>query len=166
MKKSLIILIIVLIILLLLIGCFQTFYSTNSSKNGGQFKASNYVLNSDGNTISDNANNLMLLGSSGMKRVDWNEAIEYCDSLTLNELSDWRLPTKDELILVYTGLKDTSFWNNEYQIYGYWSSDTMDDNPTFAYGFTPPLGEMSPSIGYRGKSDSFFYTVLCVRSIQ
>jgi len=33
--------------------------------------------------------------------MDWNSAVKYCEDLDLATFSDWRLPTKDELLIAY-----------------------------------------------------------------
>lgn len=57
---------------------------------------------------------------------NWDGAIAYCDNFTLNGYSDWSLPNKDEII----------HFKSSYNSYGsgkYWSSTTVEEDPTKAY---------------------------------
>ncbi len=160
MKKRWSILLILLLLLFLGVFLFFSgFLKGLYSEKDGQFKVPNYVLNSDGNTISDNSNNLMWQKSSTQERVDWNAANEYCNSLNLSEFENWRLPTKEELVLIYDSSKNTSLWNSELSVHGFWSSTTVSDNPNFAYGF-----RIEKHDSERNKSDAWYFVALCVRS--
>ncbi|MBO2522810.1 MAG: hypothetical protein CW336_02985 [Bacteroidetes bacterium] len=58
-------------------------------------------------------------------RYSWNNAIIYCDNLTLYGFSDWSLPTKDELSCMYVNRYAIGGFTYEYNGYGdccYWSS--------------------------------------------
>jgi len=73
--------------------------------------------------------------------VDWQEAIDYCEALTLGGKDDWRLPNKKEyLSIVDYGRADPSinpiFLNT--RLHEYWSSTTQIDNSNQAWlvGFT------------------------------
>jgi len=164
MKKPLIILLIILLLLGLITflffgGFFKSLYSSNSSGKDSQYKAPNYTLNSDGTTVSDNANKLMWQKNSNQERVNWNEAIEYCNSLNLSEFNDWRLPSQEELLLLYDSSKNDFFWSQDYNLNGYWSNTTVSDNPNFAYGF-----RIEKHDSERDKSDAWYFVALCVRS--
>ena len=65
------------------------------------------------------------------KTGSWYHAKEYCQSLTLNDFSDWRLPSIDEL----DGVKDKrSNFKSEKQFRGVWSSSSKG-NKIFIYSF-------------------------------
>lgn len=55
--------------------------------------------------------------------MTWDNANAYCNALTLYNHSDWRLPTKEELIQVY--VERSAIGGFSYQ--NYWSSDRTDD---------------------------------------
>lgn len=60
----------------------------------------------------------------------WNDANSYCNNLTVYGLSGWRLPTKDELVQMYSerssiGGFHTGSWNN---VSFYWSSTSSPNN--------------------------------------
>ena len=64
---------------------------------------------------------------------DWNSAKQLCDNYNEGGFSDWRLPTKAELQLIYFLLhrrKIGGFANNLY-----WSSTEEDDNYAFRQNF-------------------------------
>lgn len=55
-----------------------------------------FVGNGDG-TITDNATGLMWQGADDGVARDWEDALAYCEDLTLANHSDWRLPNTKEL---------------------------------------------------------------------
>lgn len=52
--------------------------------------------------------------------MTWDVAVAYCNSLTLYNLSDWRMPTKDELLQMYVeknsidGFLGYRYWSSSY----------------------------------------------------
>ena len=50
--------------------------------------------------------------------MTWDVAKAYCNSLTLCNLSDWRMPTKEELLQMYVERNSIDGFSG----YGYWSS--------------------------------------------
>lgn len=69
----------------------------------GEPCGSSFTDNGDG-TVTDSATGLMWEQATGLAAATWEEAKAYCQSLTLGEQSDWRLPTRNELqtIVDYT----------------------------------------------------------------
>ncbi len=62
------------------------------------------------NIIEDSATGLMWQKSDSLKGMDWQDALEYAENLTLGGYDDWRLPNAKELqsILDYNRSPDTS----------------------------------------------------------
>lgn len=58
--------------------------------------------------------------------MSWNDAYLYCDGLTIYGLSEWRLPTKDELLAMYAERNSIGGFNTNSDYNGrgsrYWSS--------------------------------------------
>lgn len=68
----------------------------------------------------------------GVKR-DWQSALAYCEALTFNEYTDWRLPDVNELLsLVDTGANspaiDTTSFPTCKSVDGYWTSTPLIDS--------------------------------------
>jgi hypothetical protein len=61
------------------------------------------------------------------KHLNWDDAMMYCQLLTIDGKDDWRLPTKDELKYIYNSKKD-------FTGYYYWTSteDNEDSNNNYA----------------------------------
>ena len=58
-----------------------------------------YIVNSDG-TVSDNNTHLMWQQEDDNTGRTWYEAYDYCENLSLGGFTDWRLPTKKELVSI------------------------------------------------------------------
>ncbi len=58
--------------------------------------AGDYVDNGDG-TITDNSTGLMWQKAAPENKINWKEALAYCEALKLGGHTDWRLPTIKEL---------------------------------------------------------------------
>ena len=59
--------------------------------------------------------------------MNWENANSYCNNLTLYGLSDWRLPTKDELLKMYVEQNSIGGFDNTYHYY-YWSNTNCDND--------------------------------------
>lgn len=72
----------------------------------------------------------------------WNEAIKFAKELRIGGFSDWRIPTKEELKMIYK-IKDIcginvqrSFWFSPISYANFfWSSSHTDDNSIYVAGF-------------------------------
>jgi len=63
-------------------------------------------------------------------QASWNEAIRRCQEMTVNGLTDWRLPDKEELNLMYLNLQMNGLGG--FQDSWYWSSS--QDGSNYAWG--------------------------------
>lgn len=54
--------------------------------------------------------------------VNWSSAVSLCNNYTLEGFTDWRLPTKDELVTVYNNKNSIGGFKNDW----YWSSTAGD----------------------------------------
>ena len=111
-----------------------------------------FVENGDG-TVTDTSTSLMWQQQTARPLwMTWEEAISYCESLTLAGYRDWRLPNINELHsivdysrddpAIYTGaFPDTKEW-------AYWSSTTGASSATNAWHVYFEYG----SVSFGGKS--------------
>ena len=84
-------------------------------------------------------------------KVDWYDAVTMCDNYTLAGLTDWRLPTKDELMTMYNNRNTIGNFKDGW----YWSSTTTYGS--YAYRVDLSSGYVSND----HKSNSYY--VRCVR---
>ncbi len=63
-------------------------------------------------TWTDPATGLMWARQDNGSDVNWQQATNYCQNLTLAGYSDWRLPTIDELAAIYDPAQNVSVTNN------------------------------------------------------
>jgi hypothetical protein len=102
---------------------------------GGQ--ESGYKDNGDG-TVTDTSTGLMWQKETTPEdRKNWEEALSYCENLTLGGHTDWRLPTIKELcsLVDYTRSKpaiNTTYFPDTVASF-YWSSTTDASHPNWAW---------------------------------
>ncbi|OQC20523.1 MAG: hypothetical protein BWX69_01719 [Planctomycetes bacterium ADurb.Bin069] len=111
-------------------------------------------------TVTDNCTGLMWQNETAPGEYTWQDALKYCENLTLAGHSDWRLPNVRELqSFVNYGREDPSIdpvfsavssW--------YWSASTYVSSPSFAWC----VSFYSGSVGVDGKSSGNY--VRAVRS--
>jgi hypothetical protein len=137
-----------------LIIIFSSFLWGAFSKNGGVVTDSITTLQWQ-DDYSDN--------SGSVKDANWTDAIGYCENLSLDGYSDWRLPNKRELISivdysVYNPSLDSTFENNTSS--NYWSSTSYASNSDNAWIMVMSNGYTH----YNLKTNSLY--VRCVRGGQ
>ena len=89
----------------------------------------------------------------------WPAALSYCDALTYNFKSDWRLPTQKELMSGYEhGILSVPATNFLTATNNFWSSSTNSLNANFAWDVYVANGQTTTN-GLKNSS----YTVVCVR---
>ena len=113
-----------------------------------------------GDIVTDNDTGLIWQDSSDIQDLEWKEAITYCENLTLEGYSDWRLPNKNELLSIvdlekYNPAIKDGFENTKNSWYWSSSSDANGDDYAWFVGFY--YGDTS----YYSKGSSLF--VRCVR---
>ena len=153
----------------------------DANENRGQERSYAYTDNVDSNPIHqeivrDNITGLQWQDDRVVKEDDyrsfqgdsnWSKANNYCDSLTLVGYDDWRLPNNEELLtLVDYGKSNLAvdgifnhigFTIGHPDNYGYWSSNPLDGNTSFAWEMNLANGELH----YSGKISQ--YNAKCVR---
>ncbi|MCH9814212.1 MAG: DUF1566 domain-containing protein [Epsilonproteobacteria bacterium] len=97
-----------------------------------------------------------------VKTALWDEAVRYCDNLSLDGFDDWRLPTNQELLTLVDYETDSpaisKVFVNAAGFY-YWSQTTYMMDKTFAWGVD--FADGRTNIGNKSKVKTF---VRCVRS--
>ena len=114
----------------------RTSYCYVRAVRGGQSN-NNFVDNGDG-TISDTSTGLMWQKATAPGTYTWEQALTYCENLTLAGISDWRLPNRNELQSIvdysrYNPAIDTTFFPDTVAS-DYWSSTTTRDSTSLVRG--------------------------------
>lgn len=136
-------------------------YSYVRCVRSGQYPEQNFVDNNNG-TVTDNATGLMWQqGEPGY--MIWEQALNYCEELTLANKTDWCLPNIKELESITDDTRlypaiDTAYFPNVIASY-YWSSTTNASNPHDAWGVNFNVGYVS----YASSKDHSSRDVRCVR---
>ena len=125
------------------------------------FLLADFSRNSAG-VVTDSATNLQWQDNIEPVGKTWQEAINYCEDLTLDG-DNWRLPNLNEL----TSIVDDTVYNpsissvfNHTTSYNYWSSTTTADGTSHAWSVYFYDGYQN----YGNKTNSYF--VRCVRAGQ
>jgi len=154
MKKF--ILVLFLVLSLIFFGC--TILKSKSPEYG-TFNDPVYILNSDKVTVSDNSNGLMWQVNSNGMVINWQEAIDYCDLLSVGGFTDWRLPNKEEIVLLYN-YSEKKWFGDPFKFHiSLWTNASTE-------------GESATYVAYYFGSDGKFHTLdkvfkndaKCVRS--
>jgi len=128
---------------------------------GGQSGSfDNFVDNGDG-TVTDTDTGLMWQQATAPGTYVWQQALSYCENLTLAGHNDWRLPNINELqsLVEYEGASpsiNTTYFPNTVSS-DYWSSTTNANNPydaCFVYFFNGYMGS-----SYKSNFDNYVRAV-------
>jgi len=117
-----------------------------------------------GDIVIDNITKLQWQDNKVTDKMNWQEAIDYCQSLNLGGYSDWRLPNKNELISIVDYSKYNPAIDNQFQntiSYYYWSA-TSNGSSSNAAWYVRFYSGHTYSSGY--KYDGLY--VRCVRAGQ
>ena len=83
--------------------------------------------------VIDRQSGLMWASRDNAKPLSWNEALSYCDSFAAGDYDDWRMPTADEILTLYSsehlnrsGLRSV----DAIELTGsrYWVADEVEDS--------------------------------------
>jgi hypothetical protein len=115
-------------------GKFFTYYVR--AVRGGQSKTLDSLIDNGDGTVTDTSTGLMWEQATG-GQMDWDSAITYCESLSLANYNDWRLPNSNELKSLvnyskFTPTIDTVFFPGT-QSLSYWSSTTDASNSGYGW---------------------------------
>ena len=97
---------------------------------------------------------------------NWDDAKKACEEFDLNNYNDWRLPTINELELIYKNIFNFSSFNigDIDKHLPYWSSDSKGSDETFYFYFGRGGNWIDESVGSRWLNKNEFYNVRPVRS--
>ena len=87
-------------------------------------------------------------------RFDWNSALEYCNGYEKAGFSDWRLPTFNELMIVYNNKDSIGIFPDDDRLFR--SSSRKDDRNSYSIDFLTG--------GKHSTGDSGLWYVCCVRN--
>jgi chitodextrinase len=92
----------------------------------------------------------------------WQDAVSYCEGLTLAGKTDWRMPNVKEMRTIIDNTRqdpalDTTYFDLPSPNANYWSSTNVISRTSYAW----ILGMGSGAVGFEGESGS--YAVRCVR---
>jgi len=119
--------------------------------------------------VIDNVTNLMWQDNVEVNTTTktWNEAVQYCEDLTLGGYTDWRLPSAEELISITDKGRDKPAINSTFK---YVKAGNYLDNTDWYWTATNYIGDFSQAwvIGFiegdentKPKTDSYY--IRCVR---
>lgn len=96
-----------------------------------------YSQNSE-NTVKDNYTNLIWTKNADIKK-SWSDAVKYCKSLSLDNYTNWDLPTKKELQYLtdtskFAPVIDTKYFNVPRDITHHWTKTTFEADNSKAFG--------------------------------
>jgi len=131
------------------------------------FASASFIRDNSKEVVIDSDTKLMWQDNSEAKTkvLNWIDAVNYCESLTLAGYSDWRLPNIIELKSITDLSKSSNAIDDAFVniLYGtntyYWSSSTVNSSPFYAWVIYFLSGE-----DWWGDKDSESLRVRCVRN--
>ncbi|MBF0121610.1 MAG: DUF1566 domain-containing protein [Desulfobacterales bacterium] len=129
---------------------------------------SGYTVVGDG-TVIDKSTNLMWEGNISRQYLTWEKATTYCDCLTTGGHTDWRMPSRLELVTIVNFGKnlpaiDTNiFGSSSYPVAAghFWTTDPVGTGETQMWKLGFERGSFSPT-----DKTYPYYQVRCVRNID
>jgi len=90
-----------------------------------------------GNVVTDSTTGLAWQDDAVGSQISWQDAIDYCEALSLDTYEDWRLPNINELKSIVDQTKNNpaivdGFVNTQFSLY--WSSTTVLGYEDYAWG--------------------------------
>ena len=86
--------------------------------------------------VTDNETGLQWQDNETASIMIWQDAINYCENLTLGDYNDWRLPNINELTSIVDDTKVNPSLSPVFKFfasYGYWSSTTRAGSSGYAW---------------------------------
>jgi len=114
----------------------QSSQPTNNKWNPKIYRGERSYIKNSTNTVKDNHTGLIWQKADDGVQRTWSDAKKYCQDLTLDGYSDWRLPSVEELyylgdITKYNPALDTNYFGVKSS--WYWSNTTYKNNSSYAW---------------------------------
>ena len=133
----------------------------------GPSTPSSFTNNGDG-TVTDSVTGLMWQKQDDGTEKTWEDALSYCENLSLASHTDWRLPNAKELSTLVVDTRNNPVFDPVFtstQLLLYWSSTTSAGSTYVAWCVNSNSGETA--YDYNGnKADPTYYYVRCMRGGQ
>jgi len=104
---------------------------------GGQCRSLDYLVICDDKTVTDTKTGLVWSIDTSESKLNWKNALYYCETYSLASYSDWRLPEREELRSIVDCTKfDPAIDKNIYNIMTafYWSTTSVANYTDHAWG--------------------------------
>jgi len=110
---------------------------------GGQCRSFDHLLINTDQTVTDTSTGLIWSVEPSETTMNWEMALKYCETYSLADYSDWRLPEREELrsivdYTMYYPAIDTNYFQTMSAFY--WSSTSYASNTGDAWGVSFPYG--------------------------
>jgi Protein of unknown function (DUF1566) len=147
-------------------GLVENYYTYNVNANircvrgDGDMVKTTFVSNGDLLTVTSSDGLVWSKQTSGVpnnwQAMNWEDAKNYCSNLVIDDMSDWFLPTVEELrtLVAFDEIRpaaDTSLFDVPPGSAYYWTVTEQTDHPgnawqiNFEYGYTGPADKNSPA---------------------